>query len=126
LSLHYLEAGEYQPAWRYATAAAKRAEGVYAYVEAAGLYARALEAGRHIEGMDRRDLATANRELGDSWYRAGEFQKASDAYVAARSLAANDPLMDAELLLKLSHAEDKCGKFEQALRWAEQARSAFQ
>ena len=41
LSLHYLEAGEFPPAWRYATAAAKRAEAVYAYVEAAGLYARA-------------------------------------------------------------------------------------
>jgi hypothetical protein len=40
LSLHYLEAGEFQPAWRYATAAEKRAEAVYAFVEAAGLYAR--------------------------------------------------------------------------------------
>ena len=48
LSLHYFEAGEYRPAWRYATAAAKRAEGVYAYVEAAGLYSRALEAGRKL------------------------------------------------------------------------------
>ena len=37
LSLHYFEAGEYQPARRYASAAGKRAEGAYAYVEAAGL-----------------------------------------------------------------------------------------
>ena len=46
LSLHYLEAGDYRQAWNYATAAAKRAGAVYAYVEAAGLYGRALEAGR--------------------------------------------------------------------------------
>jgi hypothetical protein len=37
--LHYFEAGDYRPALRYATAAARRAEGIYAYVEAAGLYA---------------------------------------------------------------------------------------
>src|SRR4029453_18474127 len=44
LSLHYFEAGEYQPAWRYAVVAAKRAESVYANVDAAGFYSRALEA----------------------------------------------------------------------------------
>ena len=54
LSLHYLEAGEFQPAWRYAMAAAKRAVAVYANVEAAGLYSRALEAGRQQRDIWRR------------------------------------------------------------------------
>ena len=57
LSLHYVEAGEYRPAWQYATAAAKRAEAVYAYVEAASLYARALEAGRQLPDLDGRQIA---------------------------------------------------------------------
>lgn len=126
LSLHYFEAGEYRQAWRYVTAAAKRAEGVYAYVEAAGLYARALEAGRRLEDVGEQELAVVHQALGDSWYRAGEFRKASEAYAAARGLVAGDPLVDAGLLLKLSHIEEKLGKYEQALRWAEQARAALQ
>ena len=52
--------------------------------------------------------------LGDAWYRAGEFRKASEAYTAARELVASDPFADAELLLKLSHVEEKLGKYEHA------------
>ncbi|MBK6396613.1 MAG: AAA family ATPase [Betaproteobacteria bacterium] len=46
LSLHHFVAGEHEPARRYATIAAKRAEDVYAYVEAARFYAQALEVAR--------------------------------------------------------------------------------
>ncbi|OLE18068.1 MAG: hypothetical protein AUG50_07080 [Betaproteobacteria bacterium 13_1_20CM_3_63_8] len=123
LSLHYLEAGEYRSAWRYATAAARRAEGVYAYVEAAGLYKRALDAGRQLEDVDGKELSIVHQALGDSWYLAGEFRKASEAYTAARGLVASDPLADAGLLLKLSHVEQKLGDCENALRWAEQGRA---
>jgi class 3 adenylate cyclase/tetratricopeptide (TPR) repeat protein len=126
LSLHYFEAGEHQPAWQYATAAAKRAEGAYAYVEAAALYSRALEAGHRLENVGGQELAAVQQALGDSWYRAGEFAKASKAYTAARAPVASDPLVDAELLLKLSHVEAKLGQCEQALRWTEQARTALQ
>lgn len=122
LSLHYFEAGEYQPAWRYATAAAMHAEGVYAYVEAAGLYARALEAGRQLPDLGPKELARVHRAVGDTWYRVGEFSKASAAYIAARPLVASDPLFDADLMLKLSHLEDKLGNYAEALRWTEQAR----
>ena len=48
LSLHYFEAADFRAALRYATAAARRAEKIYAYVEAAGLYARAVQAGRQL------------------------------------------------------------------------------
>jgi class 3 adenylate cyclase/tetratricopeptide (TPR) repeat protein len=123
LSLHYIEAGEYRSAWHYATAAARRAEGVYAYVEAAGLYKRALDAARRLEDIDGAELAIVHQALGDSWYLAGEFRKASEAYTAARELAASDPLLDAGLLLKLSHVEQKLGQCENALRWAEQGRT---
>ena len=46
LSLHYILAGEYAPAWRFASMAAKRALDIYANVEAARLFERALEAGQ--------------------------------------------------------------------------------
>ena len=123
LSLHYFEAGEYRSAWRHGVAAAKHAEGFYAYVEAAKHYARALEAGRRVEDLAPPELAAVQQSLGDSWYRAGEFGKASEAYSAARGLAANDPSFDAGLLLKLSHVEAKLGQCEQALRWCEQGRT---
>jgi class 3 adenylate cyclase/tetratricopeptide (TPR) repeat protein len=125
LSLHYFEAGEHQPAWHYATAAAKRAESAYADVEAAGLYARALEAGRQLKDIEPRELALVDQAMGDAWYRAGEFQKASEAYAAARPLAASDRLMDAGLVLKRSHVEEKLGNYAEALRWAAQAREAL-
>jgi class 3 adenylate cyclase/tetratricopeptide (TPR) repeat protein len=126
LSLHYFEAGEYQPAWRYATSAAKRAEGAYANVEAAGLYGRALEAGKKLPDLAPRELAVAHQAIGDAWYRAGEFVKASEAYTAARKLVTGEAFLDAALLLKLSHVEAKLGQCEQALRWCEQARTVLQ
>jgi tetratricopeptide (TPR) repeat protein len=126
LSLHYFEAGDYEPAWRYATSAAKRAEGAYANVEAAGLYSRAVEAGRKLGNIGAPELATVVQAMGESWYRAGEFRKAADAYASARQLAANDRLMDAGLLLKLSHVEEKLGNYGEALRWTDQSREMLQ
>ena len=125
LSLHYLEAGEYRAAWRYATAAAKRAQTVYANVEAAGLYSRALEAARNIDDLDQHECVAVNDALGDSWYRASEFQKASAAYAAARQLALGDQLADAGLLIKLSKVEEKLGKYTEALRRTEEARGVL-
>ncbi|HEX7273053.1 MAG TPA: adenylate/guanylate cyclase domain-containing protein [Casimicrobiaceae bacterium] len=122
LSLHFFEAGEYQAAREYARVAAKRAEGDYAYVEAAKLYSRAVDAARQAGGVTDGELAALHRSLGDSWYRAGEFQKASVAFTDARPLAAKEPMADAELLIKLSHVEAKLGQCEQALRWCEQGR----
>ncbi len=125
LSLHYLEAGEYEPAWRYAIAAAKRAASAYADVEAAGLYGRALEAGKKIPDLGQPELAGMHQAMGDAWYRAGEFAKASEAYTHARPLVANDHLADGGLLLKLSHVEEKLGNYTEALRRTEQARDVL-
>ncbi len=126
LSLHCFLAGDNKPAWQYATIAGKRAAGVYAYVEAAELYSRALDAGRQVEDLEKAELAVVQQALGDAWYQAGEFRKASDAYSAARPLIAGEALPDAELLLKLSHVEAKLGEFKEALRWTEHARTVLQ
>ena len=125
LSLHYLVAGDYQPAWRYASVAAKRAQGAYAYVEAAGLYARALEAGRRLDELTNHELGSVNEALGDSWYRAGEFQKASDAFASARRLLSDDALIASGLYLKCSRVEQKLGNYPRALRWAARARRSL-
>jgi tetratricopeptide (TPR) repeat protein len=125
LSLHYFEAGDYRLAWNFAYIAARRADEVYAYVEAARLYDRALEAARNLRDIGSADLAEVHEALGESWYQAGEFRKASEAFTAARPLVTNDPLADARIMLKLAHLEEKLGKYADALRWTEQARSVL-
>ena len=71
LSLHYGAAGEYAPAWRYGTLAAKGAETAYAFVEAANLYARALEAGSKLPDLAKVELGRVRESLGDAWFQAG-------------------------------------------------------
>ncbi|MCC7215632.1 MAG: tetratricopeptide repeat protein [Burkholderiales bacterium] len=125
LSLHFLVAGEHRAAWRYATVAAKHALGAFAFVEAARMYARALEAGRRVANLPKAELATAHEALADCLYRVGELPKASDAYSSALRLAAEHPLHASELLLKRSKLEEKLGKYPQALRWAARAGKAL-
>jgi len=126
LSLHYFEAGEFRSALRYATAAAKRAEAAYAYVEAARLHSRAIDAARQLADVGQPELAVLHQAMGDAWYRAGEFSKAGDAYAAARSLVVGETREEAELELKLSHVEEKRGKYKEALDWVDRALGALQ
>jgi class 3 adenylate cyclase/tetratricopeptide (TPR) repeat protein len=125
LSLHYREAGDDRAAWRYATIAARRAEAVYAHVESANLFARALDAGRRLTDLEPGELRATQTALADAWYQAGEFRKAADAYKAALELATEDRLAQGDLLLKLSYVEEKLGQFPEALRWAGEARNAL-
>jgi class 3 adenylate cyclase/tetratricopeptide (TPR) repeat protein len=126
LSLHYFEAGEAQSAWRYSILAAQRAEGVFAYVEASGLYARALEAGKRLPELPPIELAGVQQAIGDAWFRVGEYRKSADAFTAARALASGTPLFDAQLLIKLSRVAEKLGDFAEVLRWIEQARALLE
>jgi predicted ATPase len=111
LSLHYHVAGEFEPARRYATIAARRAEDVYAYVEAAGFYTRALDAARNAATVDPQAVASLQQSVADAWYRAAEYRKAADAYAEARKLVAGDRLAEAGLLLKHSWIEEKLGNY---------------
>ena len=122
LSLHYLTATEYPPAFRYAQVAAKRAKGMYAYVEAAALYARALEAARAMPELGSKQVALVQESLADAWYGANEFRKASDAYASAQQLVSDDAMFDAGLLLKRARLEEKLGQYPEALKLTERAR----
>lgn len=122
LSLHHLEAGEIRQAWEYATIAGKRAAAIYAHVEAANLYLRAIAAGKQLDSLSPAELAAVQEALADAWRSAGEFKKASEAYVAARSLRPDEPLADAVLMRKLSYIEEKLGNYTEARRWTQLAR----
>ena len=126
LSLHCYEAGDYQEAWRYAALAARRAQAVYAYVEAAGLYARALAAGRRLANVPAAELSTLYEAQAESWYRAGEFGQAGTAYASALRIGPDGAVARARLLLKRSWVEEKLGKYPRALSWAARARKAVE
>lgn len=126
LSLHAFVAGEFEAARRYAAIAARRAEDVYAHVEAASFYARALEAARSLPAIVPGEVASLQQALADAWYRAGEYRKAADAYAEARRLVAGDRFAEAGLLLKHSWVEEKLGNYPEALRWTERARQTLE
>ena len=125
LSLHHAAAGAYDPAWRYSKIAAQRAENAYAFVEAAGLYARAVEAGKNLPNLDRLQIGRVQESLGDAWRRSGEYRKALDSYVGAKELVTGEPLLEASLLLKFSRMEEKLGQYSEALRWVDKVREAL-
>jgi tetratricopeptide (TPR) repeat protein len=126
LSLHYLVAGDNAIAWRYASVAARQALAAFAYVEAAAMFSRALEAARKMDDdVGHLDLAAVHESLGDCWYRAGEMGKAADSYTSAQRLVARDPLKVSELMLKRSQLEHKLGRYAQAMSWATRAEKAI-
>jgi tetratricopeptide (TPR) repeat protein len=121
LSLHCLVAGDSVTAWRYASIAARRALAAFAYVEAAAMFSRALEAARKLPDIGEPELAAVHESLGDCWYRAGEMAKATEAYTSAQRLVAGEPLKASKLMLKRSQLEHKLGRYPQAMSWATRA-----
>lgn len=117
LAVHYLEAGRYEAALLNAQVAAKRAETIYANVDAATLYESALKAARHIPDVSPKTRSGIHEALGDVRERLGEYGKASEAYRAARRLVADDVVAEARLLLKQGFIPDRAGRYSAALRW---------
>jgi class 3 adenylate cyclase/tetratricopeptide (TPR) repeat protein len=116
LSLHYLHAERYREALTYASSAADAAATIWATVEAAALYQRALEAGRRIRELDRSELARLHEALGDMRYRMGSFGPAEESYRAVRRLASQDPVAKARSLLKVARVRGWQDQYSQALR----------
>jgi tetratricopeptide (TPR) repeat protein len=116
LSLHFFHASRFEQAWRYSRTAGARAQAVYANVDAAALYERALAAGRHLV-VAKGDLASVAEALGDVRDRAGDYRRAEDAYRQARRMHEGDLVDEARLLLKHAWIPQRLGRYSQALRW---------
>ena len=121
LSLHYFHAQAYQEAWAYSLVAAERARAVYAHVEAAEFFERALAASRRLPELTPQQLAEVNEALGDARDQGSEYLEAVSAYQAARSLVRNDRLADARLMLKLARAKGWLDRYSNALSWITRA-----
>ncbi len=117
LSLHFYQAGRYREAWEYSCLAADRAQAKYANGEAADFYRRALDAARRLGGLPATDVRQVMESLGDVAERAGLYETAASAYHDARQLADEDPVKEAELLLKAGLIRERAGRYSDAIAW---------
>jgi class 3 adenylate cyclase/tetratricopeptide (TPR) repeat protein len=114
LSLHFLEAQEYEKAWHYAVLAADQARAKYANVVAGELYERALAAAEHLERPPA-DVARIAEALGDVAERFGDYEKAGSAYTQARAFLPSDGETQTRLLLKEGILLERAGSYDDAL-----------
>jgi class 3 adenylate cyclase/tetratricopeptide (TPR) repeat protein len=121
LSLHFFYARRYGPAWRYSRLAGDRATTIYANIEAADFYERAIESAKRDESVAAIDVAKVFESLGDVRKRIGEFPRASQAYTAAKRIVSDDAIAAARLLLKQAGIKQASGRFADALRWIRKA-----
>jgi tetratricopeptide (TPR) repeat protein len=90
---------------------------MYANVEAAEFYERALEAARRAGAIDPGGMASAFEALGDVRQRVGEFDTASVAYRSARKLLSGQPAAEARLYRKEATVAKRAGTYPVTLRW---------
>jgi class 3 adenylate cyclase/tetratricopeptide (TPR) repeat protein len=116
LSLHFFHAHEFERAWRYSRTAGERAAAIYANVEAATFFERALQAARRLRTLEASEAARTLESLGDVRYRLAEFERAGEAYRLSRRRANGAPVEQARLLLKEALIPWRLSHYPQALR----------
>jgi class 3 adenylate cyclase/tetratricopeptide (TPR) repeat protein len=121
LSLHFFHAHRFEEAWRYSLVAGERARALYANVEAAEFFQRALDSAKRGEDVSPMDQARVQEALGDVCRPIGEFGKADEAYRRARRLLQENPLWESRLMLKQARIREHVGRSRQAVRWIRRA-----
>ena len=116
LSLHYSSAGRWDEAWRYSLAAAARAREIYANVDAARFYERALEAGGHLRTLETSAIEAAWRGLGEARDAAGDYSGALAAMKESLRLLKDDPVDQARVHVARALARYRLGAYSDALR----------
>ena len=115
LSLHCVQAERFADAWGYARLAGDRASELYANVEAATFYRRALLAARRLPSLSEADVGSVWESLGDASERAGAYDEAGPAYAAARKVASTRTDR-ARLLRKSGIVHERNARYQSALR----------
>jgi class 3 adenylate cyclase/tetratricopeptide (TPR) repeat protein len=116
LALHFHEAQRWDKAWEYSRMAGDRALAIYANVEAARFYERAVAAAGHLRQVSRAERASAWRRLGTVRERAGAFGPAFAALRQATRLLADDPVARAEVHERRALVRVRVGAYPLALR----------
>jgi class 3 adenylate cyclase/tetratricopeptide (TPR) repeat protein len=116
LSLHFYNAGRWSEAWTYSRMAGDLAREVYANVDAARFYERALETARRVRTLEQAELASTWRALGEVREAAGHYRRAIEALRSATRLYAGDPVTQAEIHEARALARIRLGSYSEALR----------
>ncbi len=117
LSLHFLEGGEPERAWRYSIVAGRRAQRRWANVDAAEFYARALRAADELADLDPQEVSAVAESLGDVSELAARYEEARVAYRHGRSLVTGDVAASTRLLRKEGVLYERLGQYDDALVW---------
>lgn len=110
LSLHFLEAADWQKAWRYAVLAGDDARSKYANIDAATFYERALAAAEELKPADE-ELARVCEALGDVRELAALYDEAEAAYTRALEHGG----AAARLMRKRGVVAERHGRYDNAL-----------
>jgi len=116
LSLHYFYAKQWDHAWRFSRMAGDRAREIYANIEAAASYERALSSSIRLDGVDKAERAEVLDSLAWVRYEAGAVDDAMTAWRQAIRLVAEDPVARADLHRVIALAYRSLGKLSQGLR----------
>ena len=116
LSLHFSQAGDSARARTYALVGAERAAAQFAHADAAGLYRRAIEAGRATDAAPE-ELAAAWEALGQELRLTGEPKAALHALTMARRLSTQDPVAQARLFHRHADIAERHERLTTAVRW---------
>ena len=122
LSQHYLLAGDYARAHRYALLGAEHATARFSHADAARLYRRAIEAARTgglatAGSVGAAPLARAWEQLGDALRCTGERDAATRALREARRLVSDDPVALARLCQRQAEVDELMKSVTAAVRW---------
>jgi class 3 adenylate cyclase/tetratricopeptide (TPR) repeat protein len=121
LSLHFLEAGDFEKAWRYGVLAGHRAKQTLANVVAAELFERALNAAESLPELEARQIADVWESLGDVCEIFASYERAGSAYARARQLVGDGNMLHARLLWKEGRQREWLGDYADALGWYDRA-----
>lgn len=115
LSLHFSNAGDLERTYRYASAAADRADRTFNAAEAVVHYERAVEAARRIDHVHDDEVRRLLVALGDARQHAGLFEDALDAYRRAARIAGDDVVARADIHLRRARVRERAGTYSLAL-----------
>jgi tetratricopeptide (TPR) repeat protein len=103
LSLHFLEAQDWEQTWRYARLAARVANEAHAPGDAATHLERAVTAARRLDDVTDGEIATVLVDLGETLLVTGVAERADDAYRRAYAAAKLHPVQRARIAERRSY-----------------------
>lgn len=119
LSFHFHNAQSWSNSWRYSNQAANEARHTAAKVVGADLYARAVEAGRHIrDQVSAEELCLAVANHAHCLYLAGRADDADAIVAKGRKLSTHAPVARAQLNAIGTAIREKRGDAAGTLRWS--------